>query len=85
MTKLIKMVIFVVAVSSIAFSASIGMIDGHRITGTDKRQHAALCNAVIAVRCLKRQRADNYLSWENYTIRVKNILTSLRSKGLRVW
>ena len=84
MFKLIKSLVFVVAVSSVAFSASLGVIDGHRVTGTGQREHAALCNAVIAVKCLKKQRASNYLNAEEYEIRVKAILASLRAKGLNV-
>jgi len=84
MYKLIKSLLFIVAVSSVTFSASLGMIDGHRITGTGQREHAALCNAVIAVKMLKRQRACNYLTCEQYEIRVRAILSSLRMKGLKV-
>ena len=84
MYRSIKSLVFIVAISSVAFSASVGMIDGHRVTGTGQREHAALCNAVIAVKCLKRQRACNYLNAKEYVIRVKNILASLRAKGLNV-
>lgn len=82
--NLIKSLLFIFAVTSIAFSASIGMIDGYRVTGTGQREHAALCNAVIAVRMLKRQRACNYLTEKEYCIRVKSIIRSLELKGLKV-
>lgn len=84
MYKLIKSLVFILAVTSVAFSASIGMIDGHIVTGKDKREHAAICNAVIAVNCLKKQRASNYISEHEYNIRVKTILRTLIMRGLTV-
>ena len=84
LTKLIKSLLFIFAVSSVTFSASYGMIDGHRITGKGKAEYNYLCNAVIAVNYLKSRRACQYISNDEYAIKVKIILASLKAKGLIV-
>ncbi len=79
-----KTIIFIVAVTSSVFSASFGLIDGRKVLGSDKRQYSAICNAVIAVRMLKRQKADRFITSEQYVIRVESVLKSLQIKGVTV-
>lgn len=84
MFKFLKSLIFIVAITSAAAAHSFGIIDGYRVTGDNKRQHAAICNAVIAVNVLKRQRADRYIDTQEYIIRVRTILKGLQLRGIRV-
>lgn len=79
-----KSLIFVVALASLTLATSQAAIDGHRLTGTTRGDHAAICNAVIACNVLKRQRADRYINNEQYEIRIKAILKRLQAKGIRV-
>jgi len=79
-----KSIIFAFALISTTYSFAIGKIDGHVVTGSTKQDYYRINNAVIAVRVLKRQRADKLLSDTQYIIRVRNILKTLQVKGITV-
>lgn len=79
-----KILIFGVALAAVTLATSQAAIDNYRLTGTTRRDHAAICNAVIASNVLKRLRADRYINNEQYEIRVRAILKRLQSRGIRV-
>ena len=84
MNKLIKLSCFILAITSIAITASIGNIDGNIITGNGKAEYQLLSNAVNTVNRLKTQKASRHITEKEYSFKVNNILAMLRNKGLNI-
>lgn len=84
MSNLIKSLVFVLAVTSVSFSAAFGVIDGKKVFGTGKGHFNAINTAVTRVKGLKEMRAKHYITAYEYSVRVKNIIRTLRLKGLNI-
>lgn len=79
-----KSILITIALAVVLTAATVGSIDGRKLSGTGHREHAAICNAVIASNTLKRQRADRFIDSEQYEIRIRAILKRLQKNGIRV-
>ena len=82
--KTIKSIIIAAVLSTSIVANSYTVIEGWKVSGSTRKEHAIICNAVIAVNTLKRQRADKFIDQETYVIRINRLLATLAKKGIQV-
>ncbi len=82
--KYLKSLILGSVFVSTIFAGSYCRIAGYEVIASDLRQHAAICNTVLAVNVLKRQKADRFINDTEYLIRVNELIASLKRKGVTV-